>query len=382
MRGRGGLAAICCAVMFLFALYLGGVSVLLPFLGKTFGLGPEVEGRLFPADFGGFVVGVVVCGYLSDRWGRKAVLLLGLSGYALGLALFGKAPTFNLALLAAALFGAGSGAMETVASALASDLYPGRRAFMINAIQVAFGVGAAIGPTLAYRLLAIGTNWRMLYLGLALANVLLCVALALQSVPRSAHGPEALNFRTLLAVLKRPAFGALCLAQGLYVGAETGFFLWMPTYFQARLPGGAAWAGLVVTVFWLAMTVGRVTTGALVERMPLLRLAQWLAWCGALCSTLALIGSTPAWVMLCVALTGLFFSGIYGVVLAETGARFPTVAGTAFGGVVALGGLGGAALPWAIGALAATPLDWRGALALVPLSMALLALIAPWLKRS
>jgi len=89
--------------MFLYSVYFGALSVMLPFVGASFGLGPAAEGRLFPANFGGFVGGVLVCGYLSDRWGRKAVLLLGIAVYALGLALFGAAPTFALALLASDL---------------------------------------------------------------------------------------------------------------------------------------------------------------------------------------------------------------------------------------------------------------------------------------
>jgi FHS family glucose/mannose:H+ symporter-like MFS transporter len=368
--------------MFLYSIYFGALSVMLPFIGASFGLGPAAEGRLFPANFGGFVGGVLVCGYLSDRWGRKAVLLLGIAIYALGLTLFGAAPTFALALLASALVGAGSGAMEAVASALVSDLYPGRRASILNAIQVAFGAGAAFSPTLAHALLMNGTDWRRLYFGLAVANMALFLVLAVQSLPRSTHGSEALNFAALRAVLRQPAFGALCLAQAIYVGAETGFFSWMPTYFEKRLPGGAAWAGLVVTVFWIAMTIGRMATGGLLGRIPLLCLTMLLSLGGAAGSALALLGRSPLAVMTFVALTGLLYSGIFGLILAEAGERFPEVAGTVFGGVVAAGGFGGALIPWAIGALAATPLDWRGALWMVPILSVSIAALAQWLRTS
>ncbi len=380
-RGRGGLAATCCVIMFLYAVYFGAISFLLPALGKTFGLGPAVEGRLFPANFGGFVVGVLVCGIFSDRLGRKAALLLGIASFALGLLALGAAPSFNIALLASVFVGGGSGAMEAVASALVADLYPERRAIIINVMQVAFGAGAAIGPPLVYRLVAYHLDWRTLYFGFAAVNGLLFVALAAQFVPRSGQATEALDFAALRAVLKRPAFGILCLAQALYVGAETGFFTWLPSYFKTRLPGGAVWAGLVVTVFWVAMTVGRVATGGLLGRLSLARLNLLMAAGGALCSALALAWRSPLWVMLWTALTGLCFAGLFGVILTEAGERFPTLAGTVFGGVVAAGGVGGAILPWTIGLLASTAVDWRGALALVPVSMILLAQIALWLAR-
>jgi len=368
--GRSLLAATCCLVLFLYAVYLGALSVLLPFIGASFGLGSGAEGRLFPADFIGFVTGVLACGYLSDRFGRKAVLLLGIGVYAAGLCLFGAVPAFAAALAATALVGAGTGAMETVASALAADLYPERRAFLLNGLQIAFGAGAALSPAGAHFLLTSGTDWHALYLGLAGADGVLFLALLLQPVPRVRHAPEALDMRALRAILRQPAFLILCVSQALYVGAEVGFFSWMPTYFQRRLPGGAAWAGLVVTVFWVAMTCGRVATGAVVGRVALLRLILWLAGGGALGSALALLWTTPATVLCFVTWTGLCFSGIFGLILAEAGERFPRAAGTVFGGVVAAGGVGGAVIPWAVGVLADTPVGWRGALAMIPLAAA------------
>lgn len=355
--------------------------MLLPYIGVTFHLGPAAEGRLFPANFLGFILGVLFCGSLSDRLGRKSVLLGGIAAYALGLALFGRSEMFLGALLTAALIGAGSGAMETVASALAADLFPERRAFLINALQVAFGAGAALSPTLAHHLLRAGTDWRALYLGLAALNALLFLTLALQPVPDMPHQNETFDPAALRAILSQPAFLALCLSQALYVGAETGFAAWMPTYFFQRLPGGAGWAGIVVTVFWIAMTLGRAVTGSLVTRMPLLRLTLFLALGGAAGAALTLAWTMPAAALVWVAVTGLCFSGIFGLILAETGERYPRLSGTAFGAVVASGGIGGALVPWTIGALADTELGWRGALALIPLISFLLGALTFRLER-
>lgn len=373
--GRTPLAALCCAALFLYAVYLGAVGILLPELGRAFGLGPAVEGRLFPANFAGFIVGVLLCGTLSDRVGRKPVLLGGIALYALALALASRAPGFGAALTCFALIGMGTGAMETVASALAADLFPERRAFIINALQVAFGAGAAISPSLAHALLRHGTDWRTLFLGLALANAVLLIATATQRVPETQASGEAWDPNALRGVLRQPAFLALCLSEALYVGAETGLSSWMPTYFERRLPGGAAWAGLVVTVFWVAATGGRAAVGSGFSWITLTRLAGVLAAAGAVFAALALVWTSPATVMTFVACTGLCFSGIFGLILADAGERYPRAAGTVLGGVVAAGGVGGAAMPWAVGALTETAVGGRGALALVPVTSVLLALI-------
>lgn len=354
--------------MCLYSVYLGAVGVLLPYLGEAFSLGAEAQGRLFPANFAGFVVGVLLCGYLSDRWGRKTVLLIGLAVYALGLGLFGSARSYPLALAAALLVGAGSGAMEVVANALAADLFPERRAVLLNLLQVAFGAGAAAAPTLCRYLLTHGTDWRALYFGLAALNVALFAVFCVCRLPKS-ETHEALELSELRAVLQKPDFGVLCAMQALYVGAEVSFFSWLPTYFEKQLPGGAAWMGGVGTLFWIAMTVGRFGLGGLLGKHPLMRLCALQAGGGVMFSALALAWSSPFPVLICVFLAGLFVSGIFSLVLAEAGDRFPAVAGTAFGGVVAAGGFGGAVVPWIVGAVAGGGPGWRGALGLVPLAL-------------
>jgi len=377
--GRGAVAALCCAALFLFAVYLGAIGVFLPVLGKAFGLGPAVQGRVFPANFGGFIVGVLLCGALSDRLGRKRVLLGAIAVFALALGLAGLAHSFVWVLVAFALIGAGGGAMETVASALAADLFPEKRAAILNAIQVAFGAGAIFSPLLAHRLLAAGTDWHALFLAAALANLLLLAVLSALTVPQVAHDSEALDGAALRRIVKQPVFLALCGCQALYVGAETGFSSWLPSYFD-RLPHGAAWSGLVVSAFWAAMTLGRAVVGSGVRGLSLPRLAGVLAVGGAVCAGLTLVPVAPGLVLLGILGTGLFFSGIFGLVLAEAGERFPRSSGTVFGAVVAAGGVGGAGVPWAIGELTG-PWGWQGALALVPAAAALLAVLLLVLDR-
>lgn len=380
MDRRGILAALCCLALFLFAVYLGAIGILLPALGKTFGLGPAVEGRIFPANFGGFVVAVLACGVLSDKIGRKRVLCGAIFVYALALALAGFAHSFGLVLAAFALIGAGGGAMETVASALAADVFPQKRAAILNALQIAFGAGAAISPLLAHALLVQGMDWHRLFLGAALANFVLLALLVRQKMPVPAHPAEALDAAALRAVLKQPAFLILCGCQALYVGAETGFSSWLPTYF-GRLPGGAAWAGLVVSGFWVMMTIGRSAVGGGVFGLPLTRLACGLAVLGAAASGVMLLTANVSAALACALGTGLCFSGIFGLVLSEAGNRFPRSAGTVFGGVVAAGGAGGAAVPWAVGALTGTAWGWRGALALVPAAALALGVLLLFLEK-
>ncbi len=371
---RRVLAIICCLVMFAYAVYFGAIGVLLPAIGAAFHVGPAITGRLFPADLGGFVVGVLTSGSLSDRWGRKSVLMLGLFTAAVGMCLFALSSSLTAALVAACLIGVGNGAMETVACAFASDLFPEKRAILLNLVQVAFGVGASLGPSAAYWLLGNHVGWRAVYYGIAAGTMLLFAFLAVQRCPKS-DVSEAIDTGALKEIVRRREFQMLCLAQALYVGAETGYFSWMPTYFQRTLPNGARWAGLCVTLFWMAITVGRLTTGALIGKIPLMRLTMLLALGGIVGSAITAIAPSTAVALPGIVITGLAFSGIFGLVLAEAADLYPLQVGTVFGGVVAAGGFGGAVIPWLIGIAGDSSAGWRTALCSIPAIMACLALL-------
>ena len=379
---RAHLTAICSVAVLTYAMYFGAFGVMLPHIGDTFGLGAEAQGRLFPANFAGFGVGVLLSGYLSDRIGRKSVMLIASVLFTAGLILFGSSHQFEQALAASALIGAGSGSLETVASALLSDLYPEKRALALNALQIVFGVGAASSPYFLHLALERGLAWQTFFFGFGGVMALQTLWLAFVKYGKIVvtHG-EGLDTGALKRVVREPAFIALCLMQLFYVGAETGFFTWMPTYFEKILIGGKPFAGLVVSVFWVTITLGRLLTGVLIGKIPLMQLTLVFGIGGAIGGLLAISTLQPVFVLLAVGFTGFCFSGIFGLVLAEAGDRFPKSAGTVFGAIVASCGVGGALSPWVIGSLSETSVHWRGALALVPACSLIVAALSLGVSR-
>jgi MFS transporter, DHA1 family, tetracycline resistance protein len=89
-----------------------------------------------------------VLGNLSDRYGRRPVLLLSLFGFGLDYLFLAFAPTFGLLFVGRIIAGI-MGASFTTASAYIADIStPEKRAQNFGMIGVAFGVGFIIGPAI------------------------------------------------------------------------------------------------------------------------------------------------------------------------------------------------------------------------------------------
>jgi multidrug resistance protein len=94
-------------------------------------------------------------GRLSDRIGRRPVLLIGLAGSALSYLLLALAPSFLVLLLSRVVAGA-MGATVSVAQAYLADITPPeRRSRAMGLIGAAFGLGFVIGPAIG----GISSHW-------------------------------------------------------------------------------------------------------------------------------------------------------------------------------------------------------------------------------
>jgi len=180
---------------------LGGLSAL-PALATDMAL-PSIG--LVQADFGataaeaaaaiavflaGFSTAPIAVGPLTDRFGRKPVMLMGLALFTLAAIACALAPSISVLIVARVIQGIGAGAVAILPRAIIRDLFEGREArLQLAAVSIVFSVAPLIGPTLGAGLLALGP-WRLIYAAhAALAATLGAFALAgLGGCGRPRHG--------------------------------------------------------------------------------------------------------------------------------------------------------------------------------------------------
>jgi MFS transporter, DHA1 family, tetracycline resistance protein len=209
-----------------------------PYLGTSgLDLSPAAKGVVIGVLFSVFslmqFVFSPVWGRVSDRIGRRPVLLISLLGSVVFYALYGFAVTLPagsaalaVGLMLAARVGAGiaGASVGTAAAVIADCTPPDRRAKGMALIGIAFGIGFTFGPLIAYFGLAAFDQqpWGVgaLASGLSLVALLLAAAVFKETRdPANKAGKEFFSLARTAEVLRMPTVGALVLIYFLAICA-------------------------------------------------------------------------------------------------------------------------------------------------------------------
>ena len=189
----------------------GIVVPVLPFLAKQLGAGALALGLLVSAYSAAQFALAPVWGRLSDRIGRRRVLMMTIAGTALSLFALGLSRSLG-AMFAARLLGGAFAGNIGVAAAYIADVTPdAERTRWMGLLGASFGVGFVLGPAIGGALAPLGYSVPMLAAaGLAGANWLQA-ALALREPPQHAAA-EAAPPSSRFAALRDPLVRRLCAA--------------------------------------------------------------------------------------------------------------------------------------------------------------------------
>jgi len=158
-----------------------------------------------------------ILGGLSDRYGRRPVLLISLFGFALDYLFLSYAPTIGWLFVGRAIAGI-SGASFTTASAYIADISNDKnRAQNFGMIGAAFGLGFIIGPVIGGLLGSMGSRVPFMFAaGLSFLNWMYGYFVLPESLPadqrRKFDWKTTIPGRSLLKIRNYPAIGGLAIS--------------------------------------------------------------------------------------------------------------------------------------------------------------------------
>lgn len=295
---------------------------LLPYYATSFGASSTVVGLLLAANAVTQFVGAPLLGRLSDRYGRRPLLLVSLMGTVAAFLMLGLAKSLWMLFLSRIVDGLLGGNIS-LAQAYITDITSDRdRARGLGFIGAAFGFGFIFGPAIGGTLAAHG-NYALpalLAAGLSAINLVGIWLWLPESLPpakrtQMAQSPgTAITARALWAALRRPCVGPLLNLRLFFGLAFTMFQTVFAIFAQKRLGYDAQATSYVLTYVGILVVAVQGFGIALLTR----RLSdKQLIFGGSIALSLSLLAwaFTPSlWVLLIVLAPIALSGGVLGVV--------------------------------------------------------------------
>jgi DHA1 family bicyclomycin/chloramphenicol resistance-like MFS transporter len=300
----------------------------------------------------GFGFGQFIMGPLSDRFGRRPVLVDGMVLYGAASLLAITAQSFETLLLARALQGLGTSATRVIATSIVRDCYAGRRmASVMSFAMMVFIAVPVVAPSLGQAVMLL-TQWRGIFIVLTLYGAL-ALAWSAWRMPETLPLTErkSLAIRDVLGAFRqtitnRQTLG-YALAAGFVQGALFAFVfisqqVFVDIYKLGRyfpLAFAAAAIGIAAAGFLNARLVGRIgmrvmSHGALVGFAAVAGITMAAAYLGAI----------PLWLFMPLAALMMFSFGLmianFTALAMEPQGHIAGTASSLYGSITTLLGIG------------------------------------------
>jgi DHA1 family tetracycline resistance protein-like MFS transporter len=322
---------------------------LLPYYAETFAATPTVVGLLLGANAVTQLISAPIIGRLSDRYGRRPMLILSIAGTVASFLMLGLANSLWM-LFASRILDGLLGGNISLAQAYITDVTDEKnRARGLGIIGASFGLGFIFGPALGGTLSGGGNYGRPALAAAALSalNLLGVLAWLPESLPSErraemAHSPRAaFTARALWEALNRPCVGPLLHVSLFYGLAFTVFQTVFSLFAQKRLGLDAQATSYVFTyVGLLIVAIQGGGMGLLTKRFS----EKQLIFGGSVLLALSLLAwaLTPTlWLLLVVLAPLALAGGVLNVAInaALTKSVYPEEVGGTLGLSAALGSL-------------------------------------------
>ncbi len=323
------------------------IGPVLPRLAEQVSVGVSAVSVIFTARSLGYLLGSLIAGRAYDDLPSHRVMVAGLSVMVLALLAIPVMPVLLLLVPVGLALGLGQGVVDVGGNVSLVWVFGDRVAPYMNGLHFFFGGGAFVSPLLiAQAVLLTGSHaWAFRLIALLILPVAAYI-FALPSPTPHRQPAQATSSRS-----EPPLLPLIVIFMLVYVAAEVSYGGWSFTYATTTGLADEAAAALLTSLFWGAITLGRLLSIPLAMRMsPAALLGGSVA--GAVLG-LALInlaaGSTVALWAGTLA-TGLSMAAIFPtvIILARS---FMTVTGRVTGWILVGSSVGAMLMPWLVGQL-------------------------------
>ncbi len=235
---------------------------ILPYYAEHYGASPVAVGLIYSTVALCALVASPLWGRLSDRIGRKGVLLAAQIASAIGFILLGIGGALWVIYVARAIEGLGGGGLGVTQAYVSDVTTPEERARAFGLVGATFGIGFLIGPALSGILVRFGYAVP-LFFGAALAVT--TVVLTIFLLPESSKPvATSVSLETIATALRAPDLGRLLLAQFAFSFAFYSWISIFALFVERQLGFGPSQSSFI---FVISAIIGIVVQAGLIGKL-------------------------------------------------------------------------------------------------------------------
>jgi fucose permease len=261
-------------------------------------------------------------GMVTERLGRRRVLVGAALAHGMGLAVLAFVPPWEIVLLSAIPGGFGAGALDGGANGLILDLFHEARGRALNTLHLFFSIGALSSPLVVGQLVDAGVAWQGILVVTALAVVPLACVYAVARLPHGRHAAAVRDAGTRRATPIALTWPLLTLEVGIacYVAAEVGVSNWLVRFLDTVSLGEATGA---LSLFWAGLALGRLVSARISDRFDHLQFTTVAVTVAGLATFAAVMVPSVGASIALFGVVGFASGPVFPMIVAIGGERFP-----------------------------------------------------------
>ena len=371
MKKNPLLVGLILLVFFVISFLSNIIGPLVPDIIKSFGLSLTMAAFLPFAFFVAYGVMSIPSGILIELYGEKKVMILAFFVSSIGAFLFALNSSYFFYLISLFLIGSGMAMLQVAINPLLR-VTGGEKEFAFNSVlgQLFFGLASFISP-LVYTYLVINKNqsssfitrliknitipnleWISLYWIFAIISLAMVFLIMISNFPKVERKEDEKSgaIETHLLLLKKPMVLLYFLAIFCYVGTEQGVANWISQFLALYHDIDPQVQGAkTISNFWGMMTLGTLL-GLLLLKFLDSRKVLIVTSVGTIFFLIAALFGTTQQALIAFPLIGFFIATMWSIIISLALNSVAEAHGS-FSGILVTGIVGGALVPFIVGAL-------------------------------
>ena len=374
MKKNPLLVSLILLIFFVISFLTNIIGPLVPDIIKSFDLSLKMASFLPFSFFVAYGLMSVPSGFLIENYGEKKIMLMAFLISSIGAFLFSNTGTYSFYLISLFLIGTGMAMLQVAINPLLRTI-GGEKEFAFNSVlgQMFFGLASFISPlvysyiinnvneqaesnnliiNLLNNLKIPGMEWISLYWIFAIISFIMVIIISQVKLPivEKKEDEKVGALQTHLTLLKKPIVLLYFIAIFCYVGTEVGVANWISQFLETYHDVNPQIQGAkTVSNFWGMMTLGTLLGLVLLKFMDSRKVLIINSIISIVALLVALFGTSQQ-ALIAFPVIGFFIATMWSIIISLALNSLSDSHGS-FSGILVTGIIGGAFIPFIVGAI-------------------------------